>query len=219
MCGLAVIGGFPILQLCKMVYMDSLWRIWAMALMFIAPGCAQVIEFEQNGLKYQTLTRADVTVMFAHMPQHLRGYSMMQVAIANGSKLPCSVRPEDFGFLHQGQELQATPANTIVKMLMDRGDHEDVVKLTLAYESVLYGFNRMKFTNGYELRRQNFMSYGVSARVKAAAEASAIVLVSTKLKPGESTDGAIFFRNDAKTLTGGHIIFRVSGEVFNFNDE
>jgi len=32
---------------------------------------AQVIEFESNGLKYQTLTRSGVTVMFAIMPQHL----------------------------------------------------------------------------------------------------------------------------------------------------
>jgi hypothetical protein len=202
-----------------MVYMDSLWRIWALALLCIAPGCAQVIEFEQNGLKYQALTRGDVTVMFAHMPQHLKGYSMLQAAIANGSKLVCTVRPEDFTYVRPNGEIPGTPAATIVKMLMDRGDHEDVVKLTLAYESVLYGFNRMKFTNGYELRRQNFLSYGVSARVKAAAEASAIVLVPTKLKPGESTDGALFFRNDAKTLTGGHVMFRVSGEVFNFNDE
>ena len=199
--------------------MDSLWRIWAVTLVCLAPACGQVIEFEQNGLKYQTLTRADVTVMFAHMPQHLKGYSMLQVAIANGSKIPCAIRPEDFNYVRASQELPATPATTIVKMLMDRGDHEDVVKLTLAYESVLYGFNRMKFTNGYELRRQNFLSYGVSARVKAAAEASAIVLVAAKLKAGESTDGAIFFRNDAKTLTGGHITFRVSGEVFNFNDD
>lgn len=203
--------------------MVSLWRIWALAAAVVLSGSGplrgQVIEFEQNGLKYQTLTHADVTVMYAHLSQRLKGYSMLQVAISNGSKLPCTVRPEDFTYVRKDQGLAATPANTIVKMLMDRGDHEDVVKLTLAYESVLYGFDRMKFTNGYELRRQNFLSYGISARLKAAAEASAIVLVATKLKPGESTDGAIFFRNDAKTLNGGHISFKVSGEVFNFNEE
>jgi hypothetical protein len=199
--------------------MVSLRRMFAVGLLCIFPVCAQVIEFTQNGLKYQALTRGDVTVMFAHMPQHLKGYSMLQAAISNGSKLVCTVRPEDFGYSRQGQEAPAAAATTIVKMLMDRGDHEDVVKLTLAYESVLYGFNRMKFTNGYELRRQNFLSYGINARVKAAAEASAIVLVPTKLKPGESTDGAIFFRNDAKVLTGGHITFKVSGEVFTFNDD
>jgi hypothetical protein len=180
---------------------------------------AQVIEFEQNGLKYQTLTRGDITVMFAHMPQKLKGYSMLHVAIANGSKLPCAINPEDFSYVRADQAIPATSATGFVKMLMDRGEHDDVVKLTLAYESVLYGFNRMKVTNGYELRRQNFMSYGGSARVRAAAEASAIVLIATKLKPGESTDGAVFFRNDAKTLTGGHVTFRASGEVFVFNGD
>ncbi len=200
--------------------MVSLWPWYALALLFISSGWAQVIEFEQNGLKYQTLTRAGITVMFAHMPQHLRGYSMLQVAISNGSALLCTVRPEDFSYIRrENQPIPATPANSIVSMLMNRGDHGDVVKLTLAYESALYGINRMKFTNGYELRRQNAMSYGISARVKAAAEASAIVLVLTKLKPGESTDGALFFRNDAKTLTGGHLTCRVSGEVFDFNDD
>lgn len=145
---------------------------------------------------------------------------MLQVTISNGSKLPCTVRPEDFSYVrHDVQPVQATPATAIVKMLMDRGDHEDVVKLTLAYESVLYGFNRMKITSGYELRRQNFLSYGISAKLKAAAEASAIVLITTKLKPGESTDGAVFFRNDAKTLTGGHVNFKTNGDDFNFNED
>jgi hypothetical protein len=200
--------------------MVSLWPFGVLALLVVGPACAQVIEFEQNGLKYQALTRGEVTVMFAHMPQHLRGYSMLQVTISNGSKLPCTVRPEDFSYVrHEAQPVAATPATTIVKMLMDRGDHEDVVKLTLAYESVLYGFDRMKITNGYELRRQNFLSYGISAKLKAAAEASAIVLITTKLKPGESTDGAVFFRNEAKTLAGGHVSFRTNGDDFNFNEE
>jgi hypothetical protein len=199
--------------------MGRLLRLWIMAVFCMVPTSAQVIEFEQNGLKYQTLTRGDITVMFAHMPQHLKNYSMMHVAIANGSKLPCSVRPEDFSYVRGDQPVPATSATSIVKMLMDRGEHDDVVKLTLAYESVLYGFNRMKVTNGYELRRQNFMSYGGSTRVRAAAEASAIVMVATKLKPGESTDGAVFFRNDAKTLTGGHVTFRANGEVFVFNGD
>jgi hypothetical protein len=199
--------------------MNWLQRFGVAALLCISPLRAQVIEFEQNGLKYQTLTRGDITVMFAHMPQHLKGYSLMHVAIANGSKIPCTIQPEEFSYVRGSQPIPASGATAMVKRFMDRGEHDDVVKLTLAYESVLYGFNRMKVTNGYELRRQNFLSYGLSARVKAAAEASAIVLIPTKLKPGESTDGAVFFRNDAKTLTGGHLTFRTSGEVFTFNDD
>jgi hypothetical protein len=200
--------------------MVSLRGICVLTVLSTLPGCAQVIEFEQNGLKYQTLTRSGVTVMFAHMPQHLKGYSMVQAAISNGSPLSCSIRPEDFSYQRkENGPIAAAPATQIVSMLMDRGDHDDVVKLTLAYESALYGINQMKVTNGYELRRQNALSYGVSARVKAAAEASAIVLVATKLKPGESTDGALFFRNDSKTLTGGHVTFRMAGEVFTFHDD
>lgn len=200
--------------------MVSVGRFCALALISFFPASAQVIEFEQNGLKYQTLTRAGVTVMFAHMPQHLRGYSMLQVAISNGSPLPCAVRTDDFAYVRPaGPPVPATPPRQIVSMLMARGDHADVVKLTLAYESALYGINSMKVTNGYEQRRQNAMSEGVSAKFKAAAAASAIVLVATRLKPGESTDGALFFANEAKALTGGHLSFRVGGEVFTFNDD
>lgn len=200
--------------------MVSFWRICALALFCLYPACAQVIEFEQNGLKYQTLTRAGVTVMFAHMPQHLKGYSMLQVAISNGGILPCAVRTDDFAYVRSDAEpVHASSPRQIVSMLMEKGDHADVVKLTLAYESALYGINRMKVTNGYEQRRQNAMSEGVSAKFKAAAAASAIVLVATKLKPGESTDGALFFPNEAKTLTGGHLTFRVGGEVFIFNGD
>src|ERR1043165_4540934 len=60
---------------------------------------AQVIEFESNGLKYQTLTRSGVTLMFAVMPQHLHEYAIIQVAVSNGSSAPYVIRPEDFTFV------------------------------------------------------------------------------------------------------------------------
>ena len=50
----------------------AVWMLWA------GRAQAQVIEFESNGLKYQTLTRSGVTVMFAVMPQHLRDYAILQ---------------------------------------------------------------------------------------------------------------------------------------------
>ena len=52
-----------------------------------------------NGLKYQTLTKSGVTVMFATLPQHLREYAILQVAVSNGSKAPYVIRPEDFTFV------------------------------------------------------------------------------------------------------------------------
>ena len=53
----------------------------------------------------------------------------------------------------------------------------------------------------------------------AAAAASAIALVETRLAPGQSTDGAIFFPNDGKPLGPGRLQVRVAGEMFEFDSE
>jgi len=60
-----------------------------------------------------------------------------------------------------------------------------------------------------------------SAKLKAAAAASAITLAQVRLAPGESTDGAVFMRlpKDPKTLTGGHVVMHSEGETFNFNPD
>jgi len=83
--------------------MNRLIRACALALvLWVARGRAQVIEFEQNGLKYQTLTKSGVTIMFAMMPQHLHDYAIIQVAVSNGSKAPYIIRPEDFNLCPPG---------------------------------------------------------------------------------------------------------------------
>ena len=46
-------------------------------------------------------------------------------------------------------------------MLLDKSSHADVVKLVGAYENSLYAIPNMRSQNGYELRRQNSMSYGM----------------------------------------------------------
>src|SRR5205809_1483133 len=89
---------------------------------------AQVIEFETNGLKYQTLTRSGVTVMFAVMPQHLHEYAIIQVAVSNGSKGPYVIRPEDFTYVRaDGLVIRATPARTVIGMLEQKGNGNDVI--------------------------------------------------------------------------------------------
>src|ERR1017187_4697185 len=73
------------------------------------PG--QVIEFESNGLKYQTITKGGVTLMVAHLPGHVRELSILQVAVSNGSPGPYTIRPEDFSYKKDdGTELHAWPA-------------------------------------------------------------------------------------------------------------
>ena len=193
--------------------------LWTCAIGWIlATGAAhaQVIEFEQNGLKYQTLTRSGVTVMFAVMPQHLRDYAIIQVAVSNGSKAPYVIRPEDFTFVRpDGVVLRASPARIVVSMLEQKGSASDVIKLVTSYENSIYGNMHLKSTNGYEQRRQSVLAMG-SIKLKAAAAASALAMVQTKLMPGESTDGAVFFPLDGKMLGPGHIVVRTNTDVFDF---
>src|SRR5581483_12171768 len=72
---------------------------------------AQVIEFESNGLRYKTLTKSGLTIMFAYLPAHLKEYSIVQVSISNGSPVSWVVKPEDFSYRRQdGTTSQASPA-------------------------------------------------------------------------------------------------------------
>ena len=132
--------------------------------------------------------------MFAHLPSHVLDYAILQVAVSNGGKTPYTVRPEDFTFERtSGAHINAAPARTVVSALIDKGGRGDVVKLVSTYESALYGITRLRPTNGYEQRRQQFLAEVASTKIKAAAAASAIALVQTKLAAGQSTDGAVFF--------------------------
>jgi hypothetical protein len=60
------------------------------------------------------------------------------------------------------------------------------------------------------------MTMFANAKIKAAVAASAITFVPTKLRPGDSTDGAIFFENHEKLLGGGRLIVNTAGEAFQF---
>ena len=195
--------------------------VWAcaLALIWIGRGHAQVIEFESNGLKYQTLTRSGVTIMFATLPQRLHDYAILQVAISNGSKAPYVIRPEDFTYVHLDDSvLRASPARVVVTLLEQRGTASDVIKLVTSYENSISGNQKMKSTNGYEQRRQSVLAMG-SVKLKAAAAASALALVQTKLMPGESTDGAVFFPTEGKVLGFGHLVVRTNTDIFNFTTD
>jgi hypothetical protein len=195
-------------------------RLSALGALFSLLALGQVIEFESGGLHYQTLTRRSVTVMFAHMPAHLREFSIVQVAVSNGSQGPYTIRPEDFRFVRaDGTVIRATPARDVVNMLLEKGSRTDVIKLVSTYESGLYGIQRMLSTNGYEQRRQAALAEVQSTKVKAAAAASAIALVQIKLTPGQSTDGAVFFPHEGKPLSGGHLVVNTNTDTFEFRAE
>ena len=181
------------------------------------PARPQAIEFESNGLKYQTLSKSGVTLMFAPLADRLRTYAIIQVAAANGSQSPYVVRPEDFTFVRaDGTQVRAATANAVVQMLVQKGGSSDVLKLVNAYEVSLYGILNMRSTNGFEQRRQAALMFGPS-KFRAAAAASAVALVQTKLAAGDSSDGAVFFPTGGKPLGPGHLLVRTSTDTFEFN--
>jgi hypothetical protein len=178
---------------------------------------AQIIEFESGGMKYRTLTRGGMTIMWAHLPMHIREYAVLQVAISNGSPVSWPVKPQDFRFEKaEGETVAALPAATVVQQLMDHARRSDVIKLITAYESALSGNSRIHSSNGYEERRQNAQAELGGGKLRAAAAASAIAFVATKLLPGQSTDGAIFFLNGGKPLGAGKLTVTAAGETFEF---
>jgi hypothetical protein len=79
--------------------------------------------------------------------------------------------------------------------------------------------DKLRPTNGYEQRRQQYLAEVGSTRIKAAAAASAIALVQAKLASGQSTDGAVFFPTDGKPLGAGRLVMRNAGGDFDFNRE
>ncbi len=182
---------------------------------------SQVIQYEADGQKYQTLTRGGLTVIITHLPVQVAGYGLIQISVANGSDIHWTVKPEDFEYVRPTEAINALTADDVVKVMLDHASSNDVVKLITSYEKSLYAIPNMRSNNGYEQRRQNALAFGGAAKIRAAAAASAITLAQVRLAPGESTDGAVFMRlpKDPKALTGGHVVLHSEGQTFEFNPD
>src|SRR5438067_9738630 len=102
-----------------------LFVVLAAALLLATLAAAQVIEYEANGLKYQTLSRQGLTVIVTRMPNHVAGFGLFQVSISNGSDHYWVVQPEDFAYTKQDMPLTAIPAGQVVDVLLDKGSHSD----------------------------------------------------------------------------------------------
>lgn len=193
------------------------WRTLALCIWIAGVARAQVIEFESGGQKYKAMTRNGVTVMFTVLPMRILDYGIIQVAISNGASISWTVKPEDFSFERSDSPAtRATAANAVVGSLVQRASRSDVIKLIAAYEGSLYNNAVIHSTNGYETRRQNAFAEVGPSKLKAAAAASAIAMVTTKLAPGQSTDGAVFFPNQGRPLGMGTVTVKTAGEVFVF---
>jgi hypothetical protein len=195
-------------------------QVIAVVVLFTACAAAQVIEYEANGKKYQTLTRDGLTIIVTRMPNSVAGFGLIQISVANGSTIYWTIRPEEFSYVRDGVPSSAISADDVVNLLLAHGSHSDVMKLVTSYESTLYAIPNMRSTNGYEQRRKSAYTTGVSQKLEAAAIASAIALAQTRIPPGQSTDGAIFIPlGHEKALGGGHLVVHVEGRTFEFNPD
>jgi hypothetical protein len=185
----------------------------------VTPASQTPIEFTSHGLEYEALTKEGITVMFASLPPHIKDFNIIQVTVTNGSPVSWTVKPADFSFVRQdGVVLASVSADQVVESMLQRAGRNDVIKLQLLYEDSIYALSNFRSTNGYEQRREAAMAQFVNRGFKAAAAASAITMVATKLKAGDSTDGAVFFENRTKTkiLGSGRVIARTCGQEFVF---
>jgi len=206
--------------MCDQFIIRSMGRFGLAAWLLLMMGSSlagQAIEFESGGLKYQTLTRAGITIMFAELPTTVREYAVLQIAVSNGSPSNRTIKPEDFHFVRaDGAELAAAPARNVVGEFLQKGGRNDVIRLVSTYESGLYGMGKFRSTNGYEQRRQQAMAEMTNTKLKAAAAASAIVFVQTRLNSGQSTDGAVFFATQGRPLGAGKLVASLGTERFEF---
>jgi hypothetical protein len=192
--------------------------VLALAVCLAPPSLrGQAVAFESGGLTYQTLTHEGLTIMFAPLPSRIRDYFVLQIAVLNGSETVRTIKAEDFRYLAaDGFQLQATPARSVVEEFLRRGGRNDVIQLVSTYELSLYGLSRFQSTSGYEVRRRHAMAEQTSVKLKAATTAAAIVLVPTKLKPGQSTDGAIFFALQNREFGPGRLVATPDSTYFDF---
>ncbi|HWR51180.1 MAG TPA: hypothetical protein VN428_08735 [Bryobacteraceae bacterium] len=198
-------------------------RCLVLAAALIVCSCGlygQSIEFESGGLKFQTLSKEGVTVMFARLPAQLRNYEILQLMVSNGSGSAVTVKPDDIVFRRQdGTAVWAAPARLVINKLLESASRNDVIRLTTAYEASLFGIPRVRSTNGYEQRRQSFLAEMGSNKLHAAAAASAIAFVTTRLASGETTDGAVFFPTVGKPLGAGKLTVRAANNTFEFETD
>ncbi len=76
-------------------------------------------------LSIRHLLSRGVTIMFATLPQRLRDYAILQVAVSNGSKSPYMIRPEDFTYERlDGVCCAPPPARIVVGMLEQKGSRQ-----------------------------------------------------------------------------------------------
>ena len=115
--------------------------ILTLAVLFITsfPSTAQVIQFRSSGLDYQALTKQGLTLMFARMPLTAGRYSVLQIALNNGSVHTWKVEATDFYFESaDGMRVRAISEQTVVGDFFRNAGRSEMLELQTVYEKALY---------------------------------------------------------------------------------
>lgn len=176
------------------------------------------IEVPYKGLTYSMMSRGGITVMVAPLNRTILEYQTVQVWISNGSKSYVRVAPQSFEVRQQGLAmLPGTSDDAVIEEIQQRAKPKDLQELVQTYEATLFGFANERSVGYYQQRKQAARtSMGGGGKLRATATASAIILPSRLMKPGEILDGTVFFRVDPRAgriiTIGAHI----AGGVFDF---
>lgn len=155
------------------------------------------IEVPYKGLRFAMVSRDGVTVMIAALQRSIADYSTAQVWISNNSGRPLPIAPQAFTRTAEGEPpLAATADGVVLRDIQRRARHRDIVELVKAYEIMLLGLPDEKAIGYYEQRKRAAMAGG--GKIRAAAMANVIILPEKVLRPGETIDGTLFFR-ESKT--------------------
>ena len=176
------------------------------------------IEVPYRGLTYSMMSKGGVTVMVAPLNRMILEYQTVQVWISNGSKSYVRIAPQSFEVRQQGAPMLAGASDDkVMDEIQQRARPKDLLELVEAYETTLFGFANERSVGYYQQRKQAARSsMGSGGKMRATAMASAIILPTRQLKPGEIMDGTVFFRVDPH---GGRIVSigaHLANAVFDF---
>jgi hypothetical protein len=182
------------------------------------PAQQPSIEVPYRGLTYSMMSRGGVTVMVAPLNRMILEYQTVQVWISNGSKSYVRIAPQQFEVRQQGTVMLAgTSDDTVIDEIQQRARPKDLLELVEAYETTLYGFANERSLGYYQQRKQAARTaMGAASKMRATATASAIILPSRLLKPGEIMDGTVFFRIDPHAGRIVTIGAHIAGGVYDF---
>lgn len=143
-------------------------------------------------------SRDGVTVMIAPLERTILEYSTAQVWISNNSPRALPIAPQGFtATVEGGASFTAAQDTVVLNDIRRHASGRDIEELVQAYESMLLGLPDEKAMGYYEQRKRAAMSSG--GKMRAAIMANVIILPETRLRPGETIDGTLFFRQPGKS--------------------